>query len=171
MGNERRVWCRRAAVAASAALAMLGAVLALAPAAQAAGWEEGPFSDAIMCDFDGDGASSEYVAVGSNLSKVRVTVDGRGVTHFNGHERLVNVEYYSDDAAESIYFTGRTHVVGTLGESFVDDGHGMVKHSIANLQGDVKATVSASVRWTGGVPELTRADIDGPCGVPYEPVD
>lgn len=159
---------RRIAVASAAALL---AATPLSSPVEANGWEEGGFADAIMCDFDGDGSPSEYVGVGNVLAFVHLHEDGKGVTHAVLMERHDGTEYYSVDADESIFVTGRTQYVGTLGQEFFGDGRGSVDYTIADAAGNVVARVAGSARFIDGAIEPIRMDIDGPCGMPYEPAE
>ncbi len=169
-----------------AVLAMaFAAVLGSATSVDAKPWQEDISSDAIQCDLDGNGAT-EYVAwavaedgdepAGTLWIKGVIRQDKRGVYHLNGTERLEGVQYYSAVAEESVYITGRTHLVGTLGvasngDFYIDDAMGSVRITIKNVDGEVIGAVSGTSRWTDGVVELINSKIDGVCEMPYEPAE
>jgi hypothetical protein len=141
-------------------------------------WQEGGIADAMMCDLDGDGTPSQYETVNTStvLYYEALSVDGNGVTHGVLQEQLDNVEYYSAEAKDSIYVTGRTKYVGTLtgeGETLaLDDGKAMVRYKIRSAPGGILiGRVAGDGQILDGVvdEDNARFNIAGPCGVPYEP--
>lgn len=159
------------------AVAVVGPPAAAAPG-ESPTWQESGIADAMMCDLDGDGSASEYLATGSVLYFERLTVDGVGVTHGVLAERLDNLEYYSQEADDSIYVSGKTRYTGTLtgeGETlWLDDGSNRLRYRIMDAPGgDLIGTVAGTARFIDGVidEDSTRLDIDGPCGRPYEPAE
>ena len=152
--------------------ALLLAAVPISTAAHAGGWEEGGFADAIMCDFDGDGISSEYVGVGTVSALVQLHEDGLGITHFVGMERHDGTEYYSVDVDESIYFTGYNRYVGTLDADFLPlDGRIAIDSTATDLDGNVVFTLTATARYADGVFEVVDVETEGSCGMPYEPAE
>jgi hypothetical protein len=107
-----------------------------------------------------------------------LTVDGSGATHAVLAERLENLEYYSQEADNSIYVSGRTRYTGTLtgeGETlWLDDGSNRLRYMIRDAPGgDLIGTVSGTAWFIDGVidEDRTRLNIEGPCGRPYEPAE
>lgn len=159
----------RTVFGAGAALAVAAVGIATALPAQAQ-FEEMPVNDAIMCDFDGDGTSTEYIA--------------QGTVSMNWNERLIepgvyaisivtlnrDVEFRATDG-DSIYASGVSVVNGTGYEDIgTFEGRALINARFSDAAGTTVARIFAQ----GEVINFEFTDdatirIDGPCGMPYEP--
>jgi len=161
----------RTVFAAGAAIAVAATGIATALPADAR-FEETEFNDAIMCDFDGDGAPTEYLAVGLQSAMWNQRLVEPGVYAVVSVARLSDTEYQSADG-ESIYATGMSVVHGTFYEATEGfDGRAVVNGTFTDDAGTTLATIFAQgevINWELADDAVIR--IDGPCGLTYEPTE
>ena len=162
---------KKAVFGAGAALAVAAVGIATALPAQAQ-FEEMPVNDAIKCDFDGDGTSTEYIAQGTvsmNWNERLLEPDVYAISIISVNR---DVEFRSVDG-ESIYSSGVNVVQGTGYEAIgTFEGRALINVRFSDASGSTVASIFAR----GEISNFEFTDdatirIKGPCGLPYEPTD